>query len=148
MGSNCFTNAQILTKYPTLSITAATEKYKLCQSTWITTLSYANKLDNEDFLYLQSLMNISTALVIIVALQLFRKEQRTAEIECDENNITCGDFGIWIKNIRTDKPGEYHKGIIDAFKNKGYTVATVTLAYDLREYYNIITELEKTVILK
>jgi hypothetical protein len=53
-------------------------------ASWITRMSYANKINNNKLLQLQSIMNFSTVIVVIIALQFFRKQQREVNVLCDE----------------------------------------------------------------
>lgn len=153
MGTNCHTYSSILEKYAaeiaSSSFSQVVQQKHICQFSIITQLSYANKLNNTNFLMLQALMNFSTIIVVIVALQFFRKQQRETNTLCDEMNTTASDFGAVIKGIPNDRDGiDYDDEIVLVFSKLGYTVSTVTLAYNLDSFLDLKADTEKAIAVK
>lgn len=77
-------------------------------------------------------MNFSTVIVVIIALQFFRKMQREVNVLCDELNTTASDYGMVMKYIPNDKDGvDYDDEILRKFLSLGLTLSSVNLCYNL-----------------
>ncbi len=109
----------------------------ICVDSWAMNASFANKIKNKEFILLQSVMNFATIIIVIVALQFFRKSQREMNVLCDEENITAGDFSAVVKFIpNCHKDVDYHELIKSAFDSEKHHLSEVSLCFDLTEYQN------------
>jgi hypothetical protein len=64
-------------------------------------------------------------------------------------NTTASDYGAVIKYVPNDRDGvDYDDEIIKAFEKVGYTVSSVSLAYDLSQFTILKAETDKAITAK
>ncbi len=95
-------------------------------------------------------LNFVCLWVVIIVLQLFRRQQRIVGAECDESDISCQDYTLIIKNINFDfETFDYDEDLKNFLKHKLWAcqdpkrqaeIVEVTLMYRLDELYNLRSE--------
>ncbi len=67
-------------------------------------------------------LNLTTFIVIMIVLLIFRKYQKEIDIECDKSEITPSDYTIFVKDIPLKDNFNYKENLKkffekDIFKN-------------------------------
>ena len=106
-------------------------------------LSMYNKLDNPESLGTQQWLNLVLILILVVMLQLLRRQKRATAAECDERDVSASDYTIMVEHVPRNKeinPKEELTNLFEGMepyeegdKKVSFKVTKINLTYNLNE---------------
>lgn len=121
-----------------------------CSISNINLISLSNKYTNHELYITQSWVNFGCALVIMIAMHIFRRIQRLTNRECDRGLLSPSDYSLMISQLplNEDYSEQDIKQILEDFWNKipksqeeekkGFPFKKIVLSYNIGEYVELI----------
>ncbi|KRX05730.1 hypothetical protein PPERSA_09870 [Pseudocohnilembus persalinus] len=137
------------------------QRDEICHLNWITMSTLGNKYNNDAQMNIQQVLNFITIIIVIISLQLFRRQIRITEVQCDQLDINSSDFTILVKNIpRVFQARDYDKEIQNLFElviskliyknqiGKKLKIEKLSLCYDTSQQNEVEQEKKQLVQVK
>ena len=70
-----------------------------CYHGYAIILSIYNKADDPESLGIQQWLNLALMFIMIIMIQLMRRQKRRTAADCDERDISTSDYTILVENI-------------------------------------------------
>lgn len=108
-------------------------------------LSMANKKLDSDGLNIQSWLSFASIVILIIMIQIMRRNVRKTASDCDERDISASDYTVMVEHIPIVVGVDYKKELKEAIENEApfthngqqskFEVCKINLTYNLEEFY-------------
>ena len=109
-----------------------------CSAGVVINLSMYNKSDDPVAMSTQNWLNLALILIMIVLIQLIRRQKRKTAAECDERDVSPSDYTLMVENIPKDRDIDHKEELRKLFEGlphdgAQFKVTKINLTYNLRE---------------
>ena len=107
-------------------------------------LSLANKKNDADAMDTQLWLNFILVPILIVIIQIMRRHIRKTASDCDQRDISAGDYTIMVEHIPVKEGTDYRKELEELIQKESFNfggkqvnleVCKINLTYNLNELY-------------
>ena len=115
-----------------------------CSGGVVINLSMYNKSDNPETMLTQQWLNLGLMLIMIIMIQLLRRQKRKTTAECDERDVSTSDYTLMVENIPRDSNIDHKEELRKLFEGlphagAQFKVTKINLTYNLQELTQYIS---------